>query len=239
MQYFELICTAYIKKDLSFKDSFEALAKYISYSMAQDETLLELHNKNSFKYYTFSNLYPPQKDKIYHKSNTYSFTIRSLDESLIDSLQITLRENINNSNLLVLTADKKVIKQFFISELYSLTPVISTMESGKFWTMQQDGDIVALYKQLHSNLERKYNEFYSQKLDSTDNFIHLLNIKNKKPQNIWISKNGKSFRFFGNKFSIVPHEDEVSQKLAFIALACGLGEKNSFGGGFCLARRIK
>ena len=79
MQYFELICTAYIKKDLSFKDSFETLAKYISYSMAQDETLLKLHNKNSFKYYTFSNLYPPQKDKIYHKNNTYSFTIRSLD----------------------------------------------------------------------------------------------------------------------------------------------------------------
>ena len=41
-------------------------------------------------------------------------------------------------------------------------------------------------------------------------------------------------RFFGNKFRIVPNEDEVSQKLAFVALACGLGEKNSFGGGFCI-----
>ena len=30
------------------------------------------------------------------------------------------------------------------------------------------------------------------------------------------------------------NEDDVSQKLAFIAFTCGLGEKNSFGGGFCL-----
>lgn len=41
-------------------------------------------------------------------------------------------------------------------------------------------------------------------------------------------------RLFGNKFKIVPNEDEVSQKLAFVALACGLGEKQSYGGGFCL-----
>ena len=50
-------------------------------------------------------------------------------------------------------------------------------------------------------------------------------------------KTGKvsSFRFFGNKFKIIPNEDEVSQKLAFVALGCGLGEKNSFGGGFCIS----
>lgn len=35
------------------------------------------------------------------------------------------------------------------------------------------------------------------------------------------------------------NEDKVSQKLAFIALACGLGEKNSFGGVFCLGKGIR
>jgi CRISPR-associated endoribonuclease Cas6 len=234
MKFFELKCTTYIKKDVSFQDSFETLAKYISYSMAQDKDMLKLHNKNKFKYYSFSNLYPPQKDKIYHKNNTYSFTIRSLNEKLINNLQASLRENINNSNFLVITADKKVIKQFFITELYSINPVITTIENGKFWTLEQDGDMIKLYNQLHSNLEKKYNEFYNDKLRSNQNFIQLLTIKNLKPQNIWITKNSKSFRFFGNKFSIVPQEDEISQKLAFIALACGLGEKNSFGGGFCL-----
>jgi len=59
-------------------------------------------------------------------------------------------------------------------------------------------------------------------------------MKNKYPHSIHMKKGNNNVRFFGNKFRIVPNEDEVSQKLAFVALACGLGEKNSFGGGFCL-----
>jgi predicted HicB family RNase H-like nuclease len=39
MRYFELTCTAYIKRDISFRDSFETISKYISFSMAQVEEL--------------------------------------------------------------------------------------------------------------------------------------------------------------------------------------------------------
>jgi len=45
----------------------------------------------------------------------------------------------------------------------------------------------------------------------------------------------KKIKLFGNKFKIIPKADEISQKLAFIALGAGLGEKGSFGGGFCIA----
>ena len=236
MRYFELTCTAYLKRDISFRESFEKIARYINYSMAQTKEFRGLHNKNSFKYYTFNIFTPLERDKIYKRGKNYTFKIRSLREDFIDNLQKTLRENINNPNLLVVIADKKSIEQFFISELYSITPVIVTMESGRFWTFREDGDILKLYSQLHSNLERKYFEFYNDSLWTKDNFIKLLEIKNQKPQTIQLTKNGKSFRFFGNKFKIIPREDEVSQKLAFTALACGLGEKNSFGGGFCVAK---
>ena len=50
-----------------------------------------------------------------------------------------------------------------------------------------------------------------------------------------VYKKGNSYQFtlrsLDEKFI-----DEVSKKLAFVALACGLGEKNSFGGGFCLGK---
>jgi len=49
-------------------------------------------------------------------------------------------------------------------------------------------------------------------------------------------QNERKITFFGNKFRIAPNEDDISQKLAFVALACGLGEKNSYGGGFCLGK---
>ncbi len=236
MKYFELTCTAYIKRDILFRDSFEKLSKYISFSMAQTNEFKELHNSNGFKFYTFNNFSPIEKSKIYKRGNSYTFLIRSFNENLIDQLIISLRENINNPNFQVIQAQKKSVKEFFISELYSITPVIVSTEKGFFWTMEKDGDIMKLYKQLHSNLERKYISLYGKKPQIKDNFIQLLEIKNRVPQTIQNHKNGKSYRFFGNKFKIVPREDELSQKLAFLALGCGLGEKNSFGGGFVLEK---
>ena len=235
MKYFELICTAYIKKDIFFKESFELISKYISFSMSKKDELKELHEKQGFKHYSFGNFYPVEKEKIYKKGNTYQFALRSLDEAFIDALSQTLRQNIDNPNFLVIDTHKRIVKQFFIGELYSVTPVIISIENGLFWTMEKDGDIIKLQKQLHDNLEKKYQSFYGEPIKGEQNFIQLLEIKNRVPQNIQIIKNGKTIRLFGNKFRIVPNEDEVSQKLAFVALACGLGEKNSFGGGFCIS----
>jgi CRISPR-associated endoribonuclease Cas6 len=234
MNYYELICTVYLKKDISFKDSFDVISKYISFSMAQTDELKELHNQTGYKHYTFGSFYPIERDKIYKKGNSYQFTLRSPNEHFIKSLSNMLRANIDNANFLVVETYSKNIKQFFISELYSVTPVVVTADRGVFWTIQRDGDILKLQRLLHDNLEKKYFNFYKEKLEPEQNFIQLLEIKNRKPQSIWTSKNGKSFKFFGNKFRIVPNEDEVSQKLAFLALSCGIGEKNSFGGGFCI-----
>jgi CRISPR-associated endoribonuclease Cas6 len=228
---------AYLKRDISFKDSFEVISKYISFSMAQNDEFLKLHNQNRYKFYNFGSFYPPQKEQVYKKSNSYTLQLRSPDESFINFMANSLRENINNPDFLIVEVEKKVIKQFFISKIYSITPTIVTTENGRFWTEKDSGDVRVLQRQLHSNLEKKYNTFYNQNINATENFIELLSLNNLKPQNIWTSKNGKSFRFFGNKFTIVPREDEVSQKLAFMALSCGLGEKNSYGGGFCLWER--
>ncbi len=238
MLFFELTCTAYIKKDISFKESFEIISKYISFSMAMDEKLKALHEGKNFKHYVFGGLLPVEHDKVYKQGNSYQFSIRSLDEYLIDTLFKKLRENINYEFLQVVQTSKRKIKQSFISELYTATPTIITTENRLFWTMEKDGDILRLQKQLHDNLEKKYKAFYGEEIRVEQNFIQLLEVKNRVPQNIEIKKDGKRVRFFGNKFRIVPHEDEVSQKLAFLALGAGLGEKNSFGGGFCLGRGL-
>ena len=236
MKYFELTSTVYLKRDIDFKESFEKLARYISFSMAQDDDLKTLHEKIGFKNYCFGGLLPIEEKKIYFKANSYRFSIRSLDENLIDILSNKLRKNINNPNLQILETVKKSYSQRFIRELYTLTPTIITIDKNLFWTMKKDGDILKLQKQLHDNLEKKYQNFYGKKLEPLQNFIQLLEIKNQKPQTIQITKDGKKICFFGNKFRIIPHEDEISQKLAFVALGAGLGEKNSFGGGFCLGR---
>ncbi|MGB3962683.1 MAG: CRISPR-associated endoribonuclease Cas6 [Sulfurimonas sp.] len=243
MKYYELLCTVYIKSEIAFERSFELISRYVSFSMVVGG-IEDIHNKIGFKHYVFGGFLPIEKEKLYKKGSTYSFGIRSLDENLINTLSKTLRQNINNSDFLVVNTVKKVIKQFFISELYSASPVTilcrdMDLKHSHYWTMEKNGDIMQLQKQLHDNLEKKYQSFYGEELKAPQNFIQLIEIKNRVPQNIIIHKEGKKIRFFGNKFRIVPHEDEMSQKLAFVALACGLGEKNSYGGGFCLGKGMR
>ncbi len=239
MRYFELKCTAYVKRDINFRESFEKIAKYISYSMAQDEKLKKLHEKSGFKNYCFGTLYPTEAEKVYQQGKTYSVAIRSLSEEIIDILSQQLRRNINNPNLQLLETTKKSHPQRFIRELYTVTPTITTIDKNLFWTVGKDSDILRLQRQLHDNLEKKYKRFYGEEIEPIQNFIQLLEIKNQKPQIIEFSKDGKKIKLFGNKFKIIPHEDEISQKLAFVAMGAGLGEKNAFGGGFCVKREIR
>lgn len=239
MKYYELVCTAFVKKDIEFKNSFDILSKYINFSMSLDDELKRFHEEKCFKNYCFGGLYPTEKEKVYKRGTVYKFTIRGLDESFIDKLSNILRQNVDNNIIQIVETNKKTIKQFFISEIYSATPVIVSMpkqkgEKQKFWSIEDD--IFLLQKQLQDNLEKKYKAFYNEELNSTQNFIQLFEIKNRVPQSIYFTKNERTVRLFGNKFKFIINEDEVSQKLAFVALSCGLGEKQSYGGGFVLGK---
>ncbi len=247
MKYFELKCTTFLKQDINFIDSFDVLSKYINFSMCQKDEYKDIHNKNIFKNYCFGSFYPTEKSKIYKQGNTYSFVLRSINENFINDLQTLLRQNIDNSFMQVLQIDKSYKKQFFISELYTVTPVIVSVKDEKdkniFWTVQKDGDILKLQKQIQDNLLKKYESFYNEKLNIDHNFIQFLEIKNHKPQIIFFTKNYnnqiKRIKLFGNKFRIIPNEDELSQKLAFMSLSCGLGEKQSYGAGLCLSKELR
>lgn len=236
MKYYELACQLYLKKDLAFKESFEKLAKYISFTLFQAEQG-DLHYNGKFKFYVFSGFKADEKEaNFYENGKIKEFYLRSLSEDFIKLLEENLRKNINNPNFLLVKSRKKTVKKFFINELYTLSPTIISTDNSRFWTSEEDGSLTFLYEQVQNNLIKKYESFYGEKLKIQENFIQVLEQKNYKPQNIHIRKNDKILRFFGNKFKIIPNDDEASQKLAFIALACGLGEKNSYGAGFCLGK---
>ena len=215
MTIFELKCEAYLKNFIELKESFDILSKYINFSIYQSKEL-DLENKN-----------------------------RSVNKVLIEELEYLLCKNINNSYLQVVSTQKKEIKQYFIKELYSATPVIITDrkdERGKqlFWSLYYNGDILSLQKKLQNNLEKKLKYFYQEELVDSKNFIQEIELKNQKPQSIYFKttkdKKERIIRLLGNKLRIVPNSDDISQKLAFLSLAVGLGEKSSLGGGFCLGK---
>ena len=243
MKIFELKCKAYLKTNIELKSSFDVISKYLNYSIYQNE--IYKNKDTSIKNYCFGNFYPTESDKIYKKNNVYEFVIRSIDKEFIDELEKALILNMNNSFLIVLSAVKKEIDQFFIRELYSATPVIVSQkkdDTGRqlYWSLDYNGDMEILQNQLQKNLEKKLKLFYPDDMDVSNNFIDEIEIKNIKPQSIYFktirNQKEKLVRLIGNKFKIVPKKDDLSQKLAFLSLGVGLGEKSSFGGGFCLGR---
>ncbi|MFA7570490.1 MAG: CRISPR-associated endoribonuclease Cas6 [Sulfurimonadaceae bacterium] len=249
MKIFELTCIAYLKHDISFEESFDTISKFINYSICQNNEYLLKHNKNVFNNYCFGGFLPIQQDKLYKQGNTYNFSLRTIDEKFAIDLGNLLRANINNPLLQIVQVDKKELKPFFISELYSATPVIMSLKKEDekspqlFWSLEKSGDIIELQNQLQENLLKKYEAFFGEKLEANQNFIQLLEVKNHKPQSIYFTttKNEiqKKVRLIGNKFRIVPNEDEISQKLAFLSLGVGLGEKVSYGGGFMIWKGMR
>ncbi len=239
MHCFEFTCKTYIKKSFSFLESFEIISKFISFSFAVDDDFLKLHSQNRFKTYNFASFVECDKKKPPKKieaGTLLCFSIRTIDKEFALKLPKLLEQNTNNPYMSVVSVAKKMLKPFFISELYTLTPTITIYDS-KFWSLN-NGDIMLLQRLLHDNLAKKYKQFYGE-ITPFQNFIQLLEIKNKTPQFLTIHKNNKTVKLLGNKFKIVPNEDETSQKLAFLALGVGLGEKNTLGGGFCVYKGVR
>ena len=229
MHYFELTTTAYLLKNVAFNEVNEKIAQLINKAMLNDEKLAVKHEENKFKNYVFDSLYPREKDKIYKAGKIYVFRIRSLEEDFISKIK-QLLHNTTTDYFKVIAGEIKRYEQRAIKEIYTVTPALATINN-HFWI--SGDDIMLLQDRIQINLLKKYREFFNVEVQKEDSFIQYIEIKNKKP----IAFNYKNIQFIGNKFIIKVNEDDLSQKLAFLALGAGLLEKNATNGmGFCIAK---
>lgn len=229
MLYYELNCTAYLLKDIYFDEVNERIGSHINNGMALDDKLLKIHQGKGYKFYVFDSLYPREYDKTYKKGRIYMFRIRSIDRDLIFRIKEVIIEFVS-SNFQILATELKTYKQYFINELYTVTPAVSTVNN-QFWV--KGDSIKLLERRIQDNLVKKYQDYYGESIAIEGSFIQSIQLKNYKP----IGLKYKNIRLMGNKISILVKEDEISQKLAFMALATGLLEKNSSNGmGFCISR---
>jgi CRISPR-associated endoribonuclease Cas6 len=223
MRYYEINISVDLKSRLHFQKSPEAISKLISTGLIKGG--YKEHDVKKVKHYVFSNL-GKAKDGFFEKGNiTFRTFDKSLAEILVSGLMFSKDKIFNVKNI-----GFKEIKYKPIKAMISVNPVFVMIKGSKnYWTFEKSGEFNVLLRALESNLLRKYESFFNEKLTPSNNFIEYFQIKNNTPQSFYF----KGGRLFGNKFYIIPREDEISQKLAFTALACGLGHKNSaVGGGF-------
>ena len=129
----------------------------------------------------------------------------------------------------VMSVEIRQHSYWFITTLESLTPVVSTVDN-RYW-VPEDG-INLLMKRIHDNAVKKYKTFFGEMEEPKENFIESIQILNEKP----IKVKYKKASLLGHKVCLSVKSDEVSQKLAFTIMGCGLLEKNSIGFGYCRAK---
>lgn len=226
MNFVELTVTVLLSNDIYFSNSGYIIGKNINKSMLLSDRLKELHPKKEYKNYVFNSFYPLEKDKTYKKDKLYIFKIRGLDKELMKEMQECLKKLKSNDFKIISVAENEVYQEF-IKDLYTVNPVIVTVDN-KPWLQ---GDNLELFKnRLEDNLEKKYKSFFNKEIDIKDKFIKSIEFKNRMPMGF----NYKGIKLLGNKVRIEIQDNEVAQDIAFLAMAIGLGEKNSvIGAGFC------
>lgn len=226
MEYYNLKIVVSLKNDIKYENTYQKISDYIALSMLQDEKTKELHEKNTYKMYNFCSLYPFEKDGIYKKGRIYTFDIKFIDLEFAMKIK-QLITVIQSKDFQLIMSNIQTNQYKRINRLITLTPCILTKNNGDY---KIDGNLELVKSRIIAGIEKKYKQLYGNKIES--DFIQDIIQTNKTP----IKLPYKNIFLLGNKFEIVVKQDEVSQKLAHLALSTGILEKNSQGYGFCKAR---
>lgn len=224
MKVFELNIKCYLLNDIKQQDALSQIGFCIDLTLGKNEKFLEVHNKNSFKNYSFNSFYPLEQDKVYKEDYIYTFQLRTIDEELAIYLSEQLPKSYTKC-IKILRIDSKIISKKHIDRIYSITPAVMKNDFG-YWNGNMSFDQYA--ERIKINLIKKYNHFTNEKVDESFPLFTDIEIKNKKP----IAINYKGKRILGDKISLNIADDDLSQKIAYMALGTGVLELNARGAGY-------
>lgn len=226
MTYEELTVTVLLKRDIRFVESSYIIGKTINKSMLLNADLKALHPKQQFKHYVFNSFSPLEKEKVYFKDKLYFFKVRGMDPTQMEKMKYCL-QNVSSADFTVVSVSLEIIKQKHIRQLKSIMPVIVTVDDSP-WMQNQDLDVFV--NRLESNLEKKYKSIFDKSIDINDKFIKAIHFTNRTP----MALEYKNIRLLGHKVVLDIQDNPEAQDIAFLAVALGIGEKNSaLGSGFC------
>lgn len=201
-----------------------AISKFLDSVLSTTEDMATFHEKNCYKGYTFDSGYPVERNKIYKKGKTYTVTVRTISEELLDIFLVKSLK-VKTDDITGMKSSMNILPCKTITKLYSITPAVIKDEKG-YWTEWMDKD--EFKKRIFVNLVKKWNYFTGENMDEDFSFINDFLILNSSA----IKVPYKGISLLGDKVEFTVADNEKAQQLAYIALGTGILENNARGCGF-------
>jgi CRISPR-associated endoribonuclease Cas6 len=238
-----------LRDQLYQPDYHHSLQGFI-YSLLKDTSFHYLHDKTGYKFYCFSNIFPP--DNVIRKGDIKNLLvsspnadfIRTLYEKIEDLIMTNAKKKIGNMEFALIGATVvRHLKNVGNMKLSSGTPIIIRINREKYtrygirpqkpyhylyWRSEYPLDL--FITQLEDNLRKKYHDYF--KLDASNEPIFqgmtfLKEVSNK------LRIGGREYTVIGSLWNFEFYDmDSELQKLIKFGMDTGFGELNSMGFGF-------
>ena len=210
------------------------------YSMLINTKYRELHNKEKYKFFCFSNIFKGKNDQ------NWRFIVSSPDEKLIDQIGVGLKSILNYKVDVLLGGGTFKLKSYKIFKPFDSFNVITgspitisigrekfekaTGEKSEFDTVfwQPKHSIKLFVDAIENNLKEKFKEF--TKSEITSRILEKYELKKKVSTRLMLP-NGNNIPILGTiwEFQL---SSKLTEKQANFCVECGFGERNPIGFGF-------
>lgn len=224
IQVYQIDCKVYLLKNIDYTKILYEISSFIDNGLCKDIEMLEFHRGKDFKNYVHSGFKEIEKDKIYKEGKIYSFSIRCINEKLMDYFYKTLKD-ISTETMKGLVTTVKLIPKVFIEKLYTLTPAIIKFNEG-FWKGKID--FINYEKRLIVNSIKKAKIALGEDFNEDFVLYNRIEILNNKP----ILSKFKKISLLGDKIELIIADNERAQQIAYILLGTGICENNTRGFGY-------
>lgn len=242
-----LLLTLRALKDFIYDIKYFKKLQGVIYSSLKDTKYSILHDKEGYKFFCFSNIFPVPPNYEINKGEIKQLLISSPDKFLIK----TLHQQLDGKILYIGEMEFEVIdlKIFKLRikkrcRLRSVTPIIIRIpeknyekyniplkfRKKRFVFWRPEYSFEAFVKQLEENLIKKYKEFFKENINIERIFECY---KFVKPTVNHVIINGIEQMFVGSIWEFwFSHLSENQRRILEFGIDCGFGERNSLGFGF-------
>ncbi|MFN3527733.1 MAG: CRISPR-associated endoribonuclease Cas6 [Candidatus Altarchaeaceae archaeon] len=222
--------------------AYSEINKYFIHSwiwnLLRDTEFSEMHDKNKFKFFTFSDIFPISDFSVKEKKK---LIISSPNEKFIEKIYEKIR-NLKTFKLGIHEFEIVNFKKFFMKlkdRWQTGTPIVlyEDNRANRYYSVKRNPDLNFFLKRIKENALKKYNAFYNENLNFEEPLFDRLFFK--KQTSVHLRKNNNEFLILGTlwEFEIDSFKLQNLYKFYNFLMECGLGEKNSLGFGFVNMKR--